>query len=88
MSRGLEIEEVAREAMCSSDPPSFYYTVYGDRGVGKPCLVEKVAAGRKGVVRMMIGSADNIDSIISKVMFAVTGQCLRRRLDVVTLRAA
>jgi hypothetical protein len=79
------IEKVVKEAIYSSKP-THYHIVYGARGVGKSSVVEQVAAGRAGVVHVMVGSADNVESIISKFMFKVTGQKLN--LHVPILRAS
>jgi AAA+ ATPase superfamily predicted ATPase len=79
------IEEVIREAVYSSKP-TFYHIVYGAKGVGKSSLVERVAAGRKGVVQIYVGSADKIETITADFMEKVTGQAVTFKIE--PLRAA
>ncbi len=79
------IEKILRKAIYSSRP-THYHIVYGAKGVGKTSLVEYVAAGRKGVVRVKVESTDKIETMTAKFMKTVTGK--NETIDTVTLRAA
>ncbi len=79
------IEKEIRDAMNTRNS-TCYNIVYGAKGVGKSSVVEKVAAGRPGVVKVMVGSADKIENILENIMFAITEN--KQSLDLPTLRAA
>ncbi len=68
-----EVENEIRETIFCEDPPG-YTIVYGAKGVGKTSLVEQAASERLAVVRILVGSTDNIKSISGLFMKKVTGK--------------
>ncbi len=69
----LELQEKVRSTIFREKPPG-YTIVYGAKGVGKTSVVEQVVKDRPAVVRVLVGSDDNMKSITGSFMKKVTGK--------------
>ncbi len=68
-----KLREKVKSTIFRENPPG-YTIVYGAKGVGKTSIVEQVASDRLAVVRILVGSTDNIKSISELFMRKVTGK--------------
>jgi hypothetical protein len=79
------VEAVVEKAM-TCKPPKHYYVIFGAKGAGKSTLLEKVALGKKAVIRVPVQSSDRMNEITAKIMLAVTGR--KESFDIAALNEA
>lgn len=78
-----KIEEQINKAFTNESRRGDGYTiVYGPKGVGKSELVDHVAIGKKGVVKVKVSSANNKSEVIQSIAKRLLGGATHTDLDI------
>lgn len=83
------IEKKINAALTTSSLDADSYTiVYGPKGIGKTELVDHAAIGKKGVVKVLVSSANTRDDVIQSITKKLFGGATHSDLDIDVFKQA